>query len=133
MPRRGLFSTIDFFHAKVMCVCVGDLPGEEDGAEFYARYEPREVLGRGLVSVVRKCIEKASGLTFAVKIIDIGSDEGRKIVDETKREIVILKVGCFFDYLLPFTISPSPAPLAKREDKVEHFLIHMHACSIVLK
>lgn len=72
-------------------VSSGDLPGEEDGGEFYARYEPREVLGRGLVSVVRKCIEKSTGLEFAVKIIDIGSDEGKKIVDETKREIVILK------------------------------------------
>ena len=75
-----------------MVVGGADLPCEEDGAEFYARYEPREVLGRGLVSVVRKCVEKATGDEYAVKIIDIGSDEGKKIVDETKREIVILKV-----------------------------------------
>ena len=69
-----------------------DLPGGEEAAEFYSRYEPREVLGRGLVSVVRKCIHRATGDVFAVKIIDVGSEEGQKILDETKKEIEILKV-----------------------------------------
>lgn len=68
-----------------------DLPGGEEASEFYARYEPREVLGRGLVSVVRKCIHRATGDVFAVKIIDVGSEEGQKILDETKKEIEILK------------------------------------------
>ncbi|XP_075249168.1 phosphorylase b kinase gamma catalytic chain, skeletal muscle/heart isoform-like isoform X2 [Convolutriloba macropyga] len=68
-----------------------DLPGGEEAAEFYSRYEPREVLGRGLVSVVRKCIHRATGDVFAVKIIDVGSEEGQKILDETKKEIEILK------------------------------------------
>ncbi len=70
-----------------------DLPAEEEAAEFYEKYEPGEVLGRGLVSVVRKCIEKSTGDVYAVKIIDIGSEEGQKIIDETKKEILILKVS----------------------------------------
>ena len=98
-----------------------DLPGGEEAAEFYSRYEPREVLGRGLVSVVRKCIHRATGDVFAVKIIDVGSEEGQKILDETKKEIEILKVLILsrfqpyssqnpLDCILTFSVCAPPRP-----------------------
>lgn len=37
----------------------GDLLPDRDAAKgFYARYEPKEVLGKGGCSVVRRCIGK---------------------------------------------------------------------------
>ena len=35
-----------------------ELPDREKAREFYSKYVPKEVLGKGISSVVRKCIEK---------------------------------------------------------------------------
>lgn len=38
---------------------VDGLPDRDAAKGFYARYEPKEILGRGGCSVVRRCIGKA--------------------------------------------------------------------------
>ena len=55
------------------------------------------MLGRGLSSVVRRCLHRESGHAFAVKIIDISEDqdyvdgEGLNKMQQIHREISILK------------------------------------------
>ena len=74
-----------------------ELPDREVALEFYIRYEPFEVLGRGLSSVVRRCIHRESGKAYAVKIIDISGqqdsidEEGLSEVQQIHREISILR------------------------------------------
>lgn len=74
-----------------------DLPARDTASEFYGRYDPREVLGRGVSSVVRKCTEKRTGKEYAVKIIDISGEKTDDYTAEhtkrdTIREINILKL-----------------------------------------
>jgi phosphorylase kinase gamma subunit len=60
--------------------------------QFYQKYDPKEVLGKGLSSVVRKCVEKASGKEFACKIIEF-NDDNQDERNATLREIQILKLA----------------------------------------
>ncbi|CAI4230645.1 unnamed protein product [Auanema sp. JU1783] len=67
---------------------------EDEG--FYAAYEAKEVLGRGLASTVRRCIEKGSGQAYAVKIVDVSTDkqsekEAVRLLEETISEVKILR------------------------------------------
>lgn len=67
---------------------------EEQG--FNAAYESKEVLGRGLASTVRRCIEKGSGQHFAVKIVDVSTEkqnehEAKRLLEETISEVDILR------------------------------------------
>uniref|UniRef100_A0A8R1E2J9 phosphorylase kinase n=2 Tax=Caenorhabditis japonica TaxID=281687 RepID=A0A8R1E2J9_CAEJA len=67
---------------------------EEHG--FNAAYESKEVLGRGLASTVRRCIEKGSGIHFAVKIVDVSTEkqnenEAKHLLEETISEVEILR------------------------------------------
>ncbi|CAI2349832.1 unnamed protein product [Caenorhabditis sp. 36 PRJEB53466] len=67
---------------------------EEQG--FNAAYESKEVLGRGLASTVRRCIEKGSGIHFAVKVVDVSTEkqsesEAKRLFDETISEVEILR------------------------------------------
>ncbi|KAL1124419.1 hypothetical protein AAG570_001048 [Ranatra chinensis] len=66
------------------------LPDKDAAKEFYAKYEPKEILGRGISSTVRRCIEKESGVEFAAKIIDISADADTTMA--TREEIRILKL-----------------------------------------
>ncbi|CAF0911003.1 unnamed protein product [Rotaria sp. Silwood1] len=68
-----------------------DLPDRESARQFYQKYEPKEVIGKGLSSVVRKCVEKATGKEYACKIIEF-NDDSQEERDATLREIQILKL-----------------------------------------
>lgn len=81
-----------------------DLPDKDVAKEFYAKYEPKEILGRGISSTVRRCINKETGEEFAAKIIDISSDtEGSgptSLYQATKREIDVLRKVAGHPYII---------------------------------
>lgn len=72
------------------------LPAKDIATAFYQKYEPREVLGKGVSSTVRRAIFKETGESFAVKIIDVSQDlidsDGLDLRDQTMREINILRL-----------------------------------------
>jgi len=72
------------------------LPAKDIATAFYQKYEPREVLGKGVSSTVRRAILKESGASFAVKIIDVSQDlvdsDGLDLREQTMREINILRL-----------------------------------------
>lgn len=74
-----------------------DLPAVDQAKEFYAKYEPKEILGKGISSTVRRVTEKTTGVEYAVKIIDISGEKGEndqveQIKRDTFREIKILRM-----------------------------------------
>ncbi|CAD5126048.1 DgyrCDS14221 [Dimorphilus gyrociliatus] len=75
-----------------------DLPAQDIAKEFYAKYEPKEVLGRGISSTVRRCAEKETGHHYAVKIIDLTGDKDsendhrEELRIATKKEINVLRM-----------------------------------------
>lgn len=81
-----------------------DLPDKDVAKEFYAKYEPKEILGRGISSTVRRCIDKETGEEFAAKIIDISSDTDgsgpTSLYQATKREIEVLKRVAGHPYII---------------------------------
>jgi len=63
---------------------------------FYQKYEPKDVLGRGASSTVRRCVLKETGDQFAVKIIDVSQQhhidaDGLDVREQTFREVSILR------------------------------------------
>lgn len=71
----------------------GDVLPDRDAAKgFYAKYEPKEVLGRGGCSVVRRCIEKETGQQFAAKIIDLSDSSTDGVYEATMREVEVLRL-----------------------------------------
>ncbi|XP_018574202.1 phosphorylase b kinase gamma catalytic chain, skeletal muscle/heart isoform isoform X2 [Anoplophora glabripennis] len=78
------------------------LPDKDAAKEFYAKYEPKEILGRGISSTVRRCIEKETGKEFAAKIIDLSSDgvnDGSNL-ESTKQEVDILRHVAGHPYII---------------------------------
>lgn len=59
--------------------------------QFYQKYDAQEVIGKGLSSVVRKCVEKGTGKEFACKIVEF-NDESQEERTATLREIQTLKL-----------------------------------------
>lgn len=71
-----------------------ELPDVASAREFYAKYEPKEIIGAGASSTVRRCVRRTSRKEYAVKIIDlIGNDEllGEDLRAVTHNEIRILR------------------------------------------
>uniref|UniRef100_A0A1I8EAE4 phosphorylase kinase n=1 Tax=Wuchereria bancrofti TaxID=6293 RepID=A0A1I8EAE4_WUCBA len=69
---------------------------ETSTSEFYNAFEVKNVLGHGLASTVRLCIEKGTGLEFAVKIVDISTErqsevEAHRLYNETISEVNLLR------------------------------------------
>uniref|UniRef100_A0A0K8TL11 phosphorylase kinase n=1 Tax=Tabanus bromius TaxID=304241 RepID=A0A0K8TL11_TABBR len=80
------------------------LPDKDAAKGFYAKYEPKEILGRGISSTVRRCIEKETGREFAAKIIDIGAETGdnspQQMLEATRQEIFILRQVMGHPYII---------------------------------
>ncbi|XP_071547467.1 phosphorylase b kinase gamma catalytic chain, skeletal muscle/heart isoform isoform X3 [Panulirus ornatus] len=79
----------------------GDVLPDRDAAKgFYAKYEPKEVLGRGGCSVVRRCIEKETGQQYAAKIIDLSDSSEHGVYEATIREIEVLRTVAGHPYII---------------------------------
>ncbi|XP_029721055.1 phosphorylase b kinase gamma catalytic chain, skeletal muscle/heart isoform isoform X3 [Aedes albopictus] len=79
------------------------LPDKDAAKGFYAKYEPKEILGRGISSTVRRCIEKETGKEFAAKIIDLGaieSGDSNHMLEATRQEIQILRQVMGHKYII---------------------------------
>ncbi|KAG1656042.1 Phosphorylase b kinase gamma catalytic chain, skeletal muscle/heart isoform [Nymphon striatum] len=91
-------------HSSLLEMAKGEdeLPDKSAAGDFYAKYEPKEVLGIGVSSTVRRCIEKDTGLEYAVKIIDLTQDSGNPetIRRETLSEISILRSVAGHPYIV---------------------------------
>ncbi|ERL95011.1 hypothetical protein D910_12282 [Dendroctonus ponderosae] len=74
------------------------LPDKDAAKEFYAKYEPKEILGRGISSTVRRCIEKETGKEYAAKIIDLSNDDSS--VEATHQEVNILRMVAGHPYII---------------------------------
>uniref|UniRef100_A0AAR2IWI8 phosphorylase kinase n=1 Tax=Pygocentrus nattereri TaxID=42514 RepID=A0AAR2IWI8_PYGNA len=74
-----------------------ELPDWVGAKEFHQKYEPKEVIGRGVSSVVRRCVNKHTGQELAVKIIEITAEKmtAQQLVEvksSTLKEIHVLNV-----------------------------------------
>lgn len=79
------------------------LPDKDAAKEFYAKYEPKEILGRGISSTVRRCIEKETGKEYAAKIIDLSTTDGlhdMSTLEATKQEVNILRHVAGHPYII---------------------------------
>uniref|UniRef100_A0A1I8IV59 phosphorylase kinase n=1 Tax=Macrostomum lignano TaxID=282301 RepID=A0A1I8IV59_9PLAT len=74
---RAIFKKPDIDLDVVATMTIANsIPSEENNEycnQFHSKYEPKEILGRGLSSVVRRCVEKSSKTEFAVKVIDLNN------------------------------------------------------------
>lgn len=83
-------------HADTEVEDMDTLPGNDIASAFYEKYEPKEILGKGVSSTVRRAVLKETGEDFAVKIIDVSQSlvdsDGLNLRQQTFREIDILRL-----------------------------------------
>jgi len=83
-------------HADLEVEDMDTLPGNDIASAFYEKYEPKEILGKGVSSTVRRAVLKETGEDFAVKIIDVSQSlvdsDGLNLRQQTFREIDILRL-----------------------------------------
>lgn len=63
---------------------------ENDINSFHAQYEVKEELGRGLTSIVCKCVDRFTDEKYAVKIIDLNQTCDVDVVDSIVSEVSVL-------------------------------------------
>ncbi|KAM4606831.1 phosphorylase b kinase gamma catalytic chain, liver/testis isoform [Discoglossus pictus] len=73
-----------------------ELPDWAGAKEFYQKYDPKEIIGRGISSTVRRCIHRETARQFAVKIIEVtperlSPEQLREVRTSTAKEMEILK------------------------------------------
>ncbi|XP_020864266.1 phosphorylase b kinase gamma catalytic chain, liver/testis isoform isoform X2 [Phascolarctos cinereus] len=73
-----------------------ELPDWAAAKEFYQKYDPKDVIGRGISSVVRRCVHRATGQEFAVKIMEVTAErlspqQLEEVREATRRETQILR------------------------------------------
>ncbi|XP_032011924.1 uncharacterized protein LOC116470570 [Hylobates moloch] len=73
-----------------------ELPDWAAAKEFYQKYDPKDVIGRGVSSVVRRCVHRATGHEFAVKIMEVTAErlspeQLEEVREATRRETHILR------------------------------------------
>lgn len=73
-----------------------ELPDWAAAKEFYQKYDPKDIIGRGVSSVVRRCVHRATGDEFAVKIMEVSAErlsleQLEEVRDATRREMHILR------------------------------------------
>ncbi|GLH09887.1 Putative glycogen synthase kinase-3 homolog [Gryllus bimaculatus] len=117
------------------------LPDVDAAKGFYAKYEPKEILGRGISSTVRRCIEKETGLEFAAKIIDLSNDshevaDGKTMLEATLGEVNILRMVAGHPYIKLFDYLTSVVALSEKKTRyimrqLFEALQHVHGKSIV--
>ncbi|CAL8283483.1 unnamed protein product [Merluccius merluccius] len=79
-------------------IIVGDeLPDWVGAKEFYQKYDPKEVIGRGVSSVVRRCVHRHTGQELAVKVIEITAEKMtaqqlQEVKSSTLKEISVLNM-----------------------------------------
>ncbi|KAF7705348.1 phosphorylase b kinase gamma catalytic chain, liver/testis isoform, partial [Silurus meridionalis] len=74
-----------------------EMPHWVGAKEFHQKYKSKEVIGRGVSSVVRRCVNKHTGQEFAVKIIEITAEKMtaeqlEEVKSSTLKEIHVLNV-----------------------------------------
>lgn len=91
-------------HVENFDMDMDTLPAKDIATAFYQKYEPREILGKGVSSTVRRAVLKETGASFAVKIIDVSQDlvdsEGLDLREQTMIEISILRLVSGHDNII---------------------------------
>uniref|UniRef100_A0A8C5VWC3 phosphorylase kinase n=1 Tax=Microcebus murinus TaxID=30608 RepID=A0A8C5VWC3_MICMU len=83
-----------------------ELPDWAAAKEFYEKYDPTDVTGRGVSSVVRRCVHRATGHEFAVKIMEVTAErlspeQPEEVREATRRETHIFRqVSASFTFLV---------------------------------
>jgi serine/threonine protein kinase len=68
LPPKGRAGFVEFTYYGVN----GTRPAADPDFECLQAYDIREILGKGAFAVVRKCVHKETGVSYALKIIDKG-------------------------------------------------------------